>query len=125
MKDEEAYLKAYASVLEPPRGARRLVPVLQWATGPIRLGAIGTRAVFQCEQGVLEGHSNGTKCSPAEPSNHWQESRDHHLATCLNKRHQRQMLGKLARTQLWCDDGYWDWWMFPTFPNMGPIVATL
>ena len=67
MKNEEVYLKAYASILEAPEGAGRLLPVLQWAQRPHQaLGYSTSAEVFQGEQGDVDGESNQRRCSPGE-----------------------------------------------------------
>ena len=66
VKYEEVYLKAYASVLEAQRG---LEDYFRFYNGLRPHQALGYRTpaeVFHGEQGVVEGESNGRRCSPGE-----------------------------------------------------------
>ena len=66
VKYEEVYLKAYASVLEAQRG---LEDYFRFYNGLRRHQALGYRTpaeVFHGEQGVVEGDSNGMRCSPGQ-----------------------------------------------------------
>lgn len=66
MKYEEVYLKAYASVLEAQRG---LEDYFRFYNGLRPHQALGYRTpaeVFYGEQDVVEGYSNGRRCSPGQ-----------------------------------------------------------
>ena len=66
MKYEEVYLKAYASVLEAQKG---LEDYFRFYNGLRPHQALGYRTpaeVFHGDQGVVEGDSNGRRCSPGQ-----------------------------------------------------------
>ena len=66
VKYEEVYLKAYASVVEAQRGLEDYFRFYDGLRPHQALGYQTPAEVFHGDQGVMEGESNGRRCSPGE-----------------------------------------------------------
>ena len=66
VKYEEVYLKAYASVVEAQRGLEDYFRFYNGLRPHQALGYQTPAEVFHGDQGVMEGESNGRRCSPGE-----------------------------------------------------------
>ena len=77
VKYEEVYLKAYASVLKAQRGLEDYFPFYNRLRPHQALGYRTPAEVFHGEKGIVVAEdSNERMGSPAQGTNHWQESRD-------------------------------------------------
>ena len=89
LKYDEVYLEAYADTHEVCKGLEDYFRFHNQLGPHESLGYRTPGEVFHGEQGVVDGKSNGRRCSLDRGSNHWPESRDSRLnrrRSCPNNR---------------------------------------
>ena len=89
LKYDEVYLEAYADTHEVCKGLEDYFRFHNQLGPHESLGYRTPGEVFHGEQGVVDGKSNGRRCSLERGSNHWPESRDSRLnprRSCPNNR---------------------------------------